>query len=143
MAHFLAAAGLMWLLATLFPAAVFRFPAQRLLAVALVLLAGVVGIAGVRAFARARTTVNPLQPQAASRLVTGGIYRRSRNPMYLALLLALLGWGAWLGNAVALLLIPLFVLAMNRLQIRPEERALESLFGEEFRSYASKVRRWI
>jgi protein-S-isoprenylcysteine O-methyltransferase Ste14 len=142
-AHFLVAAGLMWLLAALFPAAAFKFPARQLAAVALLLLAGIVGIAGVRAFARARTTVNPLQPQAASRLVTGGIYRHSRNPMYLALLLALLGWGAWLGNAAALLLIPLFVLAMNRLQIRPEERALESLFGEAFRSYARKVRRWI
>jgi len=133
----------MWLLAALFPAAAFRFPAQRLTAAILLLLAGMVGIAGVRAFARARTTVNPLQPQAASRLVTSGIYRYSRNPMYLALLLALLGWSAWLGNAAALLLIPLFVLAMNRLQIRPEERALESLFGDAFRSYARKVRRWI
>lgn len=133
----------MWLLAALFPAAAFRFPAQRLTAAILLLLAGMVGIAGVRAFARARTTVNPLQPQAASRLVTSGIYRHSRNPMYLALLLALLGWSAWLGNAAALLLIPLFVLAMNRLQIRPEERALESLFGDAFRSYARKVRRWI
>jgi protein-S-isoprenylcysteine O-methyltransferase Ste14 len=75
--------------------------------------------------------------------VAHGIYRRSRNPMYLALLLALAAWGLLLGNAVALLVLPVFVLAMNRLQILPEERALEALFGADFVAYRQKVPRWL
>jgi len=141
-AQFLVAAGLMWLLTFFAPGATVRFPGQLLAASLVLLVAGLVGMAGVRAFARAQTTVNPLRPEAASRLVTGGIYRHTRNPMYLALLLALLAWGLWLGHAFAWLGVPVFALAMNRLQIWPEERALEALFGDEFRTYARRVRRW-
>jgi protein-S-isoprenylcysteine O-methyltransferase Ste14 len=141
-AQFLVAAGLMWLLTFFAPGATVRFPGQLLAASLVLLVAGLVGMAGVRAFARAQTTVNPLRPEAASRLVTGGIYRYTRNPMYLALLLALLAWGLWLGHAFAWLGVPVFALAMNRLQIRPEERALEALFCDEFRTYARRVRRW-
>lgn len=141
--QFLAAAALMWLLAALVPAAGFVFIGQLLAASVVLLAAGLVGLAGVRAFARAETTVNPLRPEGASRLVAHGIYRRSRNPMYLALLLALAAWGLLLGNAVALLVLPVFVLLMNRLQIRPEERALEALFGADFVAYRQQVPRWL
>lgn len=66
-------------------------------------LAGVVSaLAGLQAFRRARTTVNPLTPARASTLVSSGIYRHTRNPMYLSMLLVLAGWGVWLGNALAL-----------------------------------------
>lgn len=133
----------MWLLAWLAPRADFVFPGQLLVASVVLLVAGLVGMAGVRAFARAETTVNPLRPDSASRLVAHGIYRRSRNPMYLALLLALLAWGILLGNVLALLVLPVFVMAMNRLQIVPEERALAIVFGEEFRGYKRQVRRWL
>lgn len=142
-AQFLVAAGLMWCLAALAPGAAVRFPGQLLAASLVLLVAGLVGMAGVRAFAHAQTTFNPLRPEAASRLVTGGVYRYSRNPMYLALLLALLAWAVWLGHAFAWLGAPAFALAMNRLQIRPEERALEALFGDEFRAYARRARRWL
>lgn len=142
-AQFLVAAGLMWLLAWLAPAVGFAFPGQLLFASVVLLVAGLVGMAGVRAFARAETTFNPLRPDSASRLVVHGIYRRSRNPMYLALLLALLAWGILLGNGAALLVPPVFVLAMNRLQILPEERALAIVFGEEFLAYKRQVRRWL
>ncbi len=142
-ALFLVAAGIMWVLAWLLPGAGFAFPGQLLAASMVLLVAGLVGMAGVRAFARAETTVNPLRPHSASRLVAHGIYRRSRNPMYLALLLALAAWGILLGNAVALLVLPVFVVTMNRLQILPEERALAMVFGEEFRAYTRQVRRWL
>lgn len=142
-AQFLVAAGIMWVLAWLLPGASFAFPGQLLAASVVLLVAGLVGMAGVRAFARAETTVNPLRPHSASRLVAHGIYRRSRNPMYLALLLALAAWGILLGNAVALLVLPVFVVAINRLQILPEERALAMVFGEEFRAYTRHVRRWL
>jgi protein-S-isoprenylcysteine O-methyltransferase Ste14 len=118
-AQFLVAAGLMWLLAFLVPDATVRFPGQLLAASLVLLVAGLVGMAGVRAFARAQTTVNPLRPEAASRLVTGGIYRHTRNPMYLALLLALLAWGLWLGHLLAWLGIPAFALAMTACRSGP------------------------
>lgn len=142
-AQFLLAAGLMWGLARLVPGAGFAFPGQLLAASVVLLVAGLVGMAGVRAFAQAETTFNPLRPHNATRLVAHGIYRRSRNPMYLALLLALSAWGILLGNGVALLVLPVFVISMNRLQILPEERALATVFGDEFLAYTRQVRRWL
>jgi len=133
----------MWLVTRLAPAGTFSFSGQLLLASMLLLAAGLVGLASVGHFRRAGTTVNPLSPERASRLVSGGVYCLSRNPMYLALLLALLAWGAWLGNAIALLVVPVFVYSMDRLQIAPEERALEALFGEAYMAYRRKVRRWL
>jgi protein-S-isoprenylcysteine O-methyltransferase Ste14 len=99
--------------------------------------------AGVIAFRRVRTTINPHKPTAASSLVSGGVYRITRNPMYLGLLLLLLGWAAFLSNLLALLLVPVFVLYINRFQIEPEERALSSLFGGEYAAYRKRVRRWL
>ena len=96
-----------------------------------------------KSFKKAHTTVNPLNPEACSTLVDTGIYRYSRNPMYLALLLALAGWGIFLGNFYALVLTIAFVLYMNRFQIRPEEKALEALFGTGFLEYRRSVRRWL
>ncbi len=104
----------------------------------------VVGALALLPFRRARTTVDPRRPERASTLVTGGIYAVSRNPMYLAMLLALIAWGLWLGNALALVVAPpAFVLYLNRRQIGPEERALESAFGEEYVRYRRAVRRWL
>lgn len=142
-ALFLAAAAAMGGLAVAFPGVRFVFPGQLLAASLILLAAGLVGMAGVRVFARHETTVNPLQPQRASRLVAAGIYRYSRNPMYLALALALAAWATWLGSWPAVLVVPAFVLAMNRWQILPEERALAILFGAEYEAYRQRVRRWL
>jgi protein-S-isoprenylcysteine O-methyltransferase Ste14 len=142
-AQFFLTAALMGALAALAPGGRFGLAGQLLPASVLLLFAGLVGMAGVRAFLQARTTANPLRPEQATRLVTGGIYRYSRNPMYLALLLALAAWGLWLGNTWSLLVLPAFVLAINRLQIEPEERALAALFGEQYLAYQRKVRRWL
>ena len=76
-------------------------------------------------------------------LVTGGIYRWTRNPMYLAMLLLLIGWACVVSNWAALAMLPLFVAYLNRYQIGPEERALQARFGAEFASYRRKVRRWL
>jgi len=80
---------------------------------------------------------------ASSELVVSGVYRHTRNPMYLGLLLGLLGWGVYLANAFALLLAPLFIPCMNRFQILPEERALQQAYGERFLDYCRRVRRWL
>jgi protein-S-isoprenylcysteine O-methyltransferase Ste14 len=136
-------AGLMWLVSRLTPS----FPLEiefRISAFMIFAIAGtVVGLAGVATFKKANTTVNPLTPGACSSIVKGGIYRFSRNPMYLALLLALLGWGIFLHNFYSLALTAVFVVYLNRFQILPEERALEQVFGMEFLEYRQQVRRWL
>ncbi len=106
-------------------------------------LGAAVAVAGVREFRRASTTVNPMTPAAASALVRSGIYRHTRNPMYLGMLLMLAGWVVWLASIAAGAVLPAFVLYMNRLQIVPEERALASRFGRDFEEYRRSVRRWI
>jgi protein-S-isoprenylcysteine O-methyltransferase Ste14 len=102
-----------------------------------------IAIAGVVAFRRARTTVNPMKPEAASSLVTSGIYRFTRNPMYLGLCLVLVAWALFLLSPLAFLGPILFILYINRFQIAAEEAALVAIFGGEFASYKAKVRRWI
>jgi protein-S-isoprenylcysteine O-methyltransferase Ste14 len=136
-------AALMWLLAGSTPS--LTVPPALRWAMSLVCFgAGAAsGAAGVWSFHRARTTVNPWRPHASSTLVISGIYRWTRNPMYLGLLLALLGWGLYLANVYALMLACTFVPYMDRFQIRPEERALQHTFGQQFCDYCGQVRRWL
>ena len=112
-------------------------------AAAAILLGAITALVGVFTFRRARTTVNPMRPEAASSLVANGIYRYTRNPMYLGMLLVLIGWAVYLARPWALLVLPAFVVYMNRFQIGPEERALEAIFGAEFDAYRNRVRRWL
>ena len=139
----LVAAFLIWLTALEAPAFRLVFPGHLAVAAALALLGGFISISGVISFRRARTTVNPMRPNSASALVVSGMYRFTRNPMYLGFLLVLLGWVAVCSNALTLGWIVAFVAYMNRFQILPEERALAALFGPDFFSYKTKVRRWI
>lgn len=134
---------LMWVAARTIPAFGFTLPAGPVLGAGLALAGVVIALLGVVSFRRARTTVNPLHPEAASALVTSGIYRLTRNPMYLGLLLVLLGGAMYLANAAAFIVPATYVPLMNRLQIFPEERTLAALFGPAFADYASKVRRWL
>ena len=137
------AALLMWAVAWALPALGLALSGRVPVAIVAVLIGVLISVAGVVEFRRARTTVNPLRPDAASSLVAGGIYRLTRNPMYLGFAFALLGWGIFLSNPLALAMLFVFVGYMNRFQIVPEERALESLFGDAFKAYRSKVRRWL
>ena len=100
-------------------------------------------LAGVLTFRRAKTTVNPLTPEATTTMVTSGIYRFTRNPMYLGFLFVLAGWAIYLSNLLAFALLPLFVWYMNRFQILPEERALGAKFSHAFTAYKRSVRRWV
>ena len=97
----------------------------------------------VSAFVRAKTTVNPLDPGSAEKLVTFGLFRFSRNPMYLGMLLVLTGWVIWLGAWSAILAPALFIWIMTVLQIKPEERYLQLKFGDQFTLYRTRTRRWI
>lgn len=110
----------------------------------LVLLAGAAFcLAGVWSFRQAQTTVNPLKPETASTLVLAGVYRYSRNPMYVGFALLLLAWACYLAAPWALLGVVAFVLYITRFQIIPEERALAQIFGDEFQRYMGQVRRWL
>lgn len=110
---------------------------------AIALAGGVSAISGDREFKRARTTINPLRPQNTTALVTSGIYRHTRNPMYVGLTLVLLGWAAFLAAALPLAGPVAFVLYISRFQIAPEERVLLGKFGAEYQEYMSRVRRWV
>lgn len=108
------------------------------------ILGGFFSIMGVASFRSAKTTVNPNAPENTSFLVVSGVYRVSRNPMYLGFLLLLIAWGIFLSNFLALFLFPtIFVFYMNFFQIPLEEKALLNKFGDEFVLYKAKVRMWL
>lgn len=136
-------AALMWLAGRFLPWSGLPLPGRSAIAIGLASAGALVAIAGVVSFRRARTTVNPFQPAAASQLVVSGIYRWTRNPMYLGMLLLLVGWGVFLASLPALAIAAAWVPLMNRLQIIPEERALTANFGLAFTSYQARVRRWL
>lgn len=110
---------------------------------ALGILGGALALGGIAAFRTARTTTNPLRSGTATVMVTSGVYRVSRNPMYAGLLLCLVGWALHLAHPLPFVLPPLFVAYMNRFQIAPEERSLLELFGADFTAYRGRVRRWL
>lgn len=101
------------------------------------------GLAGTVHFRRARTTVNPLKPHKASALVVQGVYRFSRNPMYLGMLAGLLAVALGLARPWALLGPLSFFVWIDRLQIPPEEAALAQRFGADYAAYRQRVRRWL
>ena len=136
-------AGSIWGVSRAVPTLGFTLPYRNAILLTLLLGGVCVAVSGVAAFRRARTTLNPLTPDQASALVRSGIYQYTRNPMYLGLLLVLLGWALFVSNVIAFVLLPTFVLYLNRFQIAPEERALASMFGEEFTAYKATVRRWL
>lgn len=137
------AAALMLGMAWVAPALTFEHPWRVPVALVVAVAAGSLDLVALAHFLRARTTINPLKPANASALVVRGIYRATRNPMYLGLAGLLLAWAIYLANLAALGVLPLFVLYINRFQIAPEERALHSRFGAEFEAYRARVRRWI
>jgi protein-S-isoprenylcysteine O-methyltransferase Ste14 len=96
-------------------------------------------IASIRHLHRAQTTVNPLHPETSAALVSTGV----RNPIYLGMLGMLLGWAVFLCHPIQLLWLGFFVLYMNAFQIGPEEYFLQQKFGDDFRRYQQRVRRWL
>jgi len=134
---------LMWAIAPVGPSPGLSVAWVNGMALALVLAGFGIDLYCAVWFLRAKTTVNPLNPNNSSALVTGGAYRLSRNPMYVGQALVVLGWAVFLNSAWGLLGPVVFVLYLNRFQIGPEERILEEKFGEEFVAYMKRVRRWM
>jgi protein-S-isoprenylcysteine O-methyltransferase Ste14 len=132
-----------WWLAPLGPAMAGADALRPWLALGLVGVGAGFDMTGLIAFLRRHTTINPLRPANARVLVTGGIYRITRNPMYVGLVCFLTAWAVWLGAWLALAGPVVFVLYITRFQIRPEERALTALFGQPYTDYTQRVRRWL
>lgn len=121
----------------------FQFSGQRVL---YLLLAGICLIVLAWAlieFQKVKTTVDPLHPDKASSLVTSGIFKFSRNPMYLGMLILLTAYVLKTGNPINLIPVMAFVWSMTEFQIKPEEEALKEIFGEDYQTYLSETRRWI
>lgn len=134
---------LMWLASSLVAPIEVPFGPRVAVALLLASLGLAFGVSAMVAFRQAKTTMNPIKPATTSSLVTTGPFRFTRNPMYLSLLLYLLAWAVYLSNLLPLLFLPVFVLYINQFQIKPEERVLSSLFGQEYAAYKERVRRWI
>ena len=100
---------------------------------------GILGIScdlgGLISFRIGKTTINPLRPETSSNLIITGIYRITRNPMYLGMAIILTGWAVYLSNLILLVWVVGFIAYITRFQVQPEERALDTLFGEEFAIY--------
>lgn len=132
----------MYLLSSLLPFGVFEFFGRLVLAKVLLGLAVIVGLVSLIPFVRKKTSVHPGKPYRTSVLITNGIYRFSRNPMYFSMLMLLLALGLVLGNAFNTLIAAGFVSYMNRFQIVSEEHILLAKFGKKYKEYLAKTRRW-
>jgi len=134
---------LIWSAAKFLAPLAFAFPGQKTIGVLLMLGGVLIEVIAVATFFRSKTSVNPMKPDAASKLVTTGLFGVTRNPMYLSLLGVLIGWSIFLGNLAALALPVLFVWYLTVFQIKPEEDALTQKFGDDYLDYCKRVRRWI
>ncbi|NMP15982.1 isoprenylcysteine carboxylmethyltransferase family protein [Thalassotalea sp. Y01] len=110
---------------------------------ALTAIAVLLVLFAVFGFSKEKTTVDPMHPDKTDALVVKGVYRISRNPMYLGFLLLIVALGLALNTLWLFPLAIVFILYINRLQIVPEERFLQQKFGDAFTFYCQKVRRWI
>ncbi|MFT6113601.1 MAG: protein-S-isoprenylcysteine O-methyltransferase Ste14 [Oleispira sp.] len=107
-------------------------------------IAGIsLAILGVKEFLTQHTTLNPLDPTQSTSLVVSGIFQLTRNPMYLGMLVVLLGWGDFLDNFLAYSGALFFFVYMTAFQIKPEEAVMLEKFGEPFKQYCQSVRRWL
>jgi len=109
----------------------------------LILVAFSMDFSSLFVFFRKHTTPNPFHPENATKLVTSGLYRYTRNPMYVGLLIILTGYAIWLGSLSPFLLLPLFFWLITTQQILPEEKILEQKFGQEYLDYKKRVKRWL
>ena len=134
---------LMWLAARALPMLDFQIPLRGALALAIAVIGLAIAAFAFFQFRRAGTTPNPMKPHESAALVVNGMYRYSRNPMYLGDVLMLAGWAIWLANLAAFVGLPFFIAYINRYQIAPEERALSARHGTAYIDYRRTVRRWL
>jgi protein-S-isoprenylcysteine O-methyltransferase Ste14 len=131
-----------WLVNRRWPWSLTGSSTAKVVAGVLVIVVGTaIALAGVRRFRKAGTTVLPFG--GTSELVTSGIYRFTRNPMYLGMTLAYVGFTLLLNSVWCVLFLPAALMSVYVLAVRPEERYLSHKFGDQYTRYSAKVRRWI
>ena len=116
-------------------------PVQIVLVLVLVASGLAVVLAAMRRFARAGTRVEPWAPSSA--IVSDGIYRFTRNPMYVGMALVMLGLALIIGSPASLVMVIVALLIVDRFVIRREEAYLEAKFGADYLDYRTRVRRWL
>ena len=136
-------AGLMFLLAKYIPVTTLLVAPANKIAYLFAGLALIIDLSALGLFFLSKTTPNPIKPENANTIVTKGMYRFSRNPMYLGLFFWLLAWALHLSVLSPFLLLPVFIFVLTVQQIIPEEEILEEKFGESYLDYKQRVRRWI
>jgi len=119
------------------------FEGQTFLSSIIMIFGLIILLLAVKAFVQFKTTINPLKPETTSVLVTSGIFKLSRNPMYLGMLLLLIGLWGKTGAASGFILVPSFIAYLNYFQILPEERSMTALFSGKYEVYCQQVRRWL
>jgi len=134
---------IMGLISKFFSQLNFVFSYQNIFSIGMIVTGLTIELSALIAFLRAKTTVNPMKPDQASKLIVSGLYRLSRNPMYLGMAFLLAGWRLYLGNPINLILWGSFVVSITYFQIKPEEEILLKKFGTDYADYCSRVRRWI
>ncbi|RUM75801.1 MAG: isoprenylcysteine carboxylmethyltransferase family protein [Sulfurovum sp.] len=135
--------GLMWFLNHHFPINHFIAMPWNWIGVVLILISGAFDIWSILLFFKKHTTANPMKPENTTDLVTKGLYKITRNPMYVGLLVILTGYAIWLGSVTPFLVLPIFYFLITEMQIKPEEAILEEKFGQEYLNYKKRVRRWL
>jgi protein-S-isoprenylcysteine O-methyltransferase Ste14 len=131
--------GIKWLL----PEFNYAFSLSVILAQIFLLASIIIALLAIYCFKKHQTTVNPSKPESSTTLVNTGIYRYSRNPMYLAMVFSLLAFAVYLENSFSFPVIILFIWYMQKYQILPEERILKNIFSNQYLQYQASVRRWL
>ena len=131
-----------WLLRNIAPLP-FAYSVRAILGTLFIIFGFGLDLSGLLEFRKFQTTMNPLKPENASKIVQTGIYSKTRNPMYLGMVFVLIGWSIISKASFGILIIPMFIKYIETFQIKPEEEILSSQFGAEYDNYRSKVARWI
>ena len=134
---------LMWLLNKHIPVAQFIETPWNKAGLGIIVIAGIFDLWSLFLFLKKKTTFNPMKPETTTGLVITGLYKISRNPMYVGMLVMLFGFAVWLGSVTPFLVLPLFYFVITAMQIKPEERFLLEKFGTEYQTYKDSVRRWL
>jgi protein-S-isoprenylcysteine O-methyltransferase Ste14 len=136
-------AAAMWASATVGPHLIVNEWFKYTLTISFILIGLAFELVGVLAFRAHRTTVNPMRPERTRSLVTSGVYQISRNPMYVGMSFMLLGLAVYLASTVSAFGPVAFVCYITQFQIKPEERVLASIFGDDYLRYLATVKRWL
>ena len=120
-----------------------HLPNQDLISIIILLIGILILINPIFKFIKSKTTIDPIKFKKVNKLIISGIYKYSRNPMYLGLLMIVISTSIFFLNIFSITTPLLFYCWINRFQIKREEIFLTEKFGEEYMSYKTKTRRWI